>query len=60
MTKRFFIEMRRKYYTTPSSYLELLNLYSTTLNRKTMEITSLRRRIENGLNVKCRKILFLF
>lgn len=51
MTERYLTEMRRRYYTTPSSYLELLTLYSTTLKRKTDEIMSLKNKIENGLNV---------
>lgn len=51
MTERYFIEMRRRYYTTPSSYLELLTLYSMTLKRKRDEIMSLKIKIENGLNV---------
>ncbi|XP_053596859.1 dynein axonemal heavy chain 6 [Microplitis demolitor] len=50
MTERYFIEMRRRYYTTPSSYLELLTLYSMTLKRKRDEIMSLKIKIENGLN----------
>ncbi|XP_074097467.1 dynein heavy chain at 16F [Cotesia typhae] len=50
MTERYLTEMRRRYYTTPSSYLELLTLYSTTLKRKTDEIMSLKNKIENGLN----------
>lgn len=51
MTKRYFMEMGRRFYTTPSSYLELLKLYSITLERKTKEIISLRSKINNGLNV---------
>ncbi|KAK0176317.1 hypothetical protein PV328_000464 [Microctonus aethiopoides] len=50
MTKRYFMEMGRRFYTTPSSYLELLKLYSITLERKTKEIISLRSKINNGLN----------
>ncbi|XP_043266980.1 dynein axonemal heavy chain 6 [Venturia canescens] len=48
-TIRFFNEMRRRYYTTPSSYLELIKLYLSTLERKKMEISTLRAKIANGL-----------
>lgn len=51
MTIRFFLEMRRKYYTTPSSYLELLKLFKTTLKRRKKEIELLKSKIANGLNV---------
>lgn len=51
MTHRYFTEMKRRYYTTPSSYLELLKLYSSTLERKNKELTTMRAKIENGLNV---------
>ncbi|XP_034941913.1 dynein heavy chain 6, axonemal [Chelonus insularis] len=50
MTERYYIEMGRRYYTTPSSYLELLRLFSIILNRKTKEIASLKTKIGNGLN----------
>jgi dynein heavy chain len=51
MTVRFYDEMRRRYYTTPSSYLDLLKLYLTTLMKKTDKIQNMRGRIANGLNV---------
>lgn len=51
MTIRFFLEMRRRYYTTPSSYLELLKLFKTTLKRRKKEIELLKSKIANGLNV---------
>lgn len=51
MTIRFFLEMRRRYYTTPSSYLELLKLFKTTLQRRKKEIELLKSKIANGLNV---------
>jgi dynein heavy chain len=34
MAKRFYDELRRYYYTTPTSYLELINLYLKMLNDK--------------------------
>ncbi|XP_043248669.1 dynein axonemal heavy chain 6 [Colletes gigas] len=49
-TARFFVEMRRRYYTTPSSYLELLKLFRTTLEKRKKEIESLKSKIVNGLN----------
>ncbi|XP_076377925.1 dynein heavy chain at 16F [Megalopta genalis] len=50
VTVRFFIEMRRRYYTTPSSYLELLKLFRITLDKKKKEIETLKIKISNGLN----------
>ncbi|XP_047348170.1 dynein axonemal heavy chain 6 [Vespa velutina] len=49
-TIRYFLEMRRRYYTTPSSYLELLKLYQKTLHKKKEEILTLKKKIMNGLN----------
>ncbi|XP_026666919.1 dynein heavy chain 6, axonemal [Ceratina calcarata] len=50
VTARFFIEMRRRYYTTPSSYLELLKLFQMTLGKRREGIEMLKRKIANGLN----------
>ncbi|XP_018800561.1 PREDICTED: dynein heavy chain 6, axonemal [Bactrocera latifrons] len=47
---RFYKEMKRHYYTTPSSYLELLKLYQNLLKVKSDEIIAKRKRIANGLN----------
>lgn len=52
MTERFYNEMRRHYYTTPSSYLELLKLYKNMLHDKKQLIIKIRDRISNGLTVK--------
>ncbi|GJQ70897.1 hypothetical protein Trydic_g814 [Trypoxylus dichotomus] len=49
MTERFYNEMRRHYYTTPSSYLELLKLYKHMLYEKKQLIMKIRDRISNGL-----------
>ncbi|XP_023013028.2 dynein heavy chain at 16F isoform X2 [Leptinotarsa decemlineata] len=49
MTERFYNEMRRHYYTTPSSYLELIKLYRVTLKVKIEKVTKTRDRIANGL-----------
>ncbi|KAF5287317.1 hypothetical protein FQR65_LT02190 [Abscondita terminalis] len=50
MTERFYNEMKRHYYTTPSSYLELLRLYRLMLDTKKQLIKKTSDRIENGLN----------
>lgn len=44
--------MKRYYYTTPSSYLELIKLYKIMLNDRMDKITKTRDRIANGLHVK--------
>ena len=49
MTQRLLVEKRRYYYTTPSSYLELLKNFKLTLQKKIEETTKLRERIANGL-----------
>ncbi|XP_069668946.1 dynein axonemal heavy chain 6 isoform X3 [Periplaneta americana] len=48
-TVRFYEEMRRHYYTTPSSYLELIKLYKAMLEDKKDLIIKKRDRISNGL-----------
>ena len=49
MADRFFAELRRKYYTTPTSYLELINLYSSMLDEKRRELVLSRDRFKSGL-----------
>ncbi|CAF0752073.1 unnamed protein product [Brachionus calyciflorus] len=49
MAKRFYDELRRYYYTTPTSYLELINLYLRMLSDKKKEINTARQRVDNGL-----------
>jgi dynein heavy chain len=52
MTQRFYEEMdERHYYTTPSSYLELLKLYKIMLAIKKEQVHFKRDRISNGLHV---------
>ncbi|ORY38879.1 hypothetical protein BCR33DRAFT_853838 [Rhizoclosmatium globosum] len=48
--KRFYAELRRRYYTTPTSYLELINLYTAMLHEKRKELGSARDRLKNGLS----------
>ncbi|KAI8850637.1 hypothetical protein BC829DRAFT_441991 [Chytridium lagenaria] len=50
VAKRFYAELRRRYYTTPTSYLELINLYIAMLQEKRKELGSARDRLRNGLN----------
>ncbi|XP_069482525.1 dynein axonemal heavy chain 6 [Ambystoma mexicanum] len=50
MAERYYAELRRRYYTTPTSYLELINLYLSMLGEKRKQLISARDRIKNGLN----------
>lgn len=59
MAVRYYEEMRRRFYTTPSSYLELINLYGTMLKEQRDKILNGKARIQNGLTVSGR-ILTLF
>ncbi|PZC80020.1 hypothetical protein B5X24_HaOG215489 [Helicoverpa armigera] len=49
MTDRLYQEMRRYFYTTPSSYLDLLKLYLMLLDKKQQQIIRGRDRISCGL-----------
>uniref|UniRef100_A0A8C3IXY3 Dynein axonemal heavy chain 6 n=1 Tax=Chrysemys picta bellii TaxID=8478 RepID=A0A8C3IXY3_CHRPI len=50
MADRYYAELRRRYYTTPTSYLELINLYLTMLGEKRKQLVSARDRVKNGLS----------
>ncbi|XP_071825285.1 dynein axonemal heavy chain 6-like isoform X2 [Apostichopus japonicus] len=50
MADKFYAELRRRYYTTPTSYLELINLYLSMLSEKRMQLVNARDRVKNGLN----------
>ncbi|KAJ3083598.1 Dynein heavy chain 6, axonemal, partial [Rhizoclosmatium hyalinum] len=50
MAARFYDELRRRYYTTPTSYLELINLYVSMLQEKRKELGAARDRLNSGLN----------
>jgi len=39
MAERFYNELKRRYYTTPTSYLELINLYLSMLDTKKQSVT---------------------
>jgi len=43
---RFYKELRRHYYTTPTSYLELINLYLTMLEEKRKQLVTARDRFK--------------
>ncbi|XP_078448652.1 dynein axonemal heavy chain 6 [Lampetra planeri] len=47
--EHYYAELRRRYYTTPTSYLELINLYLSMLGEKRSQLTNSRDRIKNGL-----------
>uniref|UniRef100_A0A8C5NZ98 Dynein, axonemal, heavy chain 6 n=1 Tax=Jaculus jaculus TaxID=51337 RepID=A0A8C5NZ98_JACJA len=49
MADRYYAELRRRYYTTPTSYLELINLYLSMLSEKRKQLVSARDRVKNGL-----------
>lgn len=38
MAERYYSEVRRRYYTTPTSYLELINLYLSMLEEKRQQL----------------------
>ncbi|KAG2439747.1 hypothetical protein HYH02_010624 [Chlamydomonas schloesseri] len=48
-SKKFYDELRRYNYVTPTSYLELLTTFIKLLGEKRTEITERRRRLEVGL-----------
>uniref|UniRef100_UPI00398F6457 dynein axonemal heavy chain 6 isoform X2 n=1 Tax=Pristiophorus japonicus TaxID=55135 RepID=UPI00398F6457 len=50
IAEQYFVELRRRYYTTPTSYLELINLYLSMLQEKRKELISARDRVKNGLS----------
>ncbi|XP_050800280.1 dynein axonemal heavy chain 6 isoform X6 [Gopherus flavomarginatus] len=50
MADRYYAELRRRYYTTPTSYLELINLYLIMLGEKRKQLVSARDRVKNGLS----------
>lgn len=51
MTIRFWTEMKRHYYVTPSSYLDLLKMFTGILKTKSDQVTYQKKRISNGLKV---------
>ena len=49
MSKQYLLNERRYNYTTPKSFLELINLYVKILNGKHSEVAAKMTRLENGL-----------
>ena len=49
MGTKFDQELKRKVYTTPKSFLDLLNLYQNSLGEKREELTINQQRLANGL-----------
>ncbi|CAD7932621.1 unnamed protein product [Amoebophrya sp. A25] len=47
---RYFEEVKRKSYVTPTSYLELLNSFSKVLDLKSQEVNTLIHRFQSGLD----------
>jgi len=47
--EQFYDELRRRYYTTPTSYLELITLYKSMLEKKRKDLKEQRDRYANGL-----------
>ncbi|XP_063728306.1 dynein axonemal heavy chain 6-like isoform X2 [Symsagittifera roscoffensis] len=50
MSQRFYAELRRHYYVTPSSYLKLMKLYSNLYVEKLNEILQNRDRLKSGID----------
>jgi dynein heavy chain len=50
-SKKFLDELRRKNYVTPTSYLELLNIYKSVLKERRKFFGDSKRRLERGLEV---------
>ena len=49
MSQRFLEELGRHYYVTPTSYLELINTFSSLLSDKQASLLSAKARYDNGL-----------
>jgi dynein heavy chain len=50
MAIQFYDELRRRYYITPKSYLDLIALYLESLGSKRTEMEAARSRLANGLD----------
>ncbi|KAJ3364693.1 hypothetical protein GGF32_001332 [Allomyces javanicus] len=49
VSKKYLLNEKRHNYTTPKSFLELINLYKQMLEKKAGELTRSMERLENGL-----------
>ena len=50
MAEEFYDALKRRYYTTPTSYLELINVYLTMLTTKRKQLVLQRDRYKTGLD----------
>jgi len=50
-SKKFLDELRRRNYVTPTSYLELLNIFKSVLTERRKYFGDAKSRLEKGLNV---------
>lgn len=50
-SERFYEQLRRRNYVTPTSYLELLSCYQSVLKERTTYFGGQKSRLERGLNV---------
>ena len=48
-SEKFYNELRRRVYTTPKSYLDLISVYLNTLEQKRKELNLNRNRLSSGL-----------
>eukprot|EP01047_Picozoa_sp_COSAG01_P001177 COSAG01_NODE_25_length_37050_cov_211.559119_13_plen_3716_part_00 len=49
LSLQFLAELGRRVWTTPTSYLELINAFKSLLNKKSGEVALVKKRYENGL-----------
>lgn len=49
MFARYYLIMRRRNYVTPTSYLELIKTFKNLMNKKRLEILTLKNRYMVGL-----------
>uniref|UniRef100_A0A5K3EMK9 Dynein_AAA_lid domain-containing protein n=1 Tax=Mesocestoides corti TaxID=53468 RepID=A0A5K3EMK9_MESCO len=47
---RFFEELKRHYYTTPTSYLELLSVYRVMIDNRRNQLKTMQGKFKNGLD----------
>ncbi|XP_052828987.1 dynein axonemal heavy chain 6-like [Octopus bimaculoides] len=50
ISEDFYNALKRRYYITPTSYLELINLYETMLTSKSKELRQRLKQVQNGLD----------
>ncbi|KAJ9465464.1 Dynein-1-beta heavy chain [Diplonema papillatum] len=59
MAQRFFVEINRHYYVTPTSYLEFLSVYLTLLEDKKKELGEQLHKVANGKKKMNETTLFI-